>query len=64
MGGEHASPITDPEVGILAPGEIGREPAVHGGEVVPRRMLTLSVTVDHRIVDGAIAAPFTNEPRQ
>ena len=65
VGGEHASPIINyPEAGILALGEIKEKPAVHEGEVVPRRIMTLSSTVDHRIVDGAIAARFTNELKQ
>jgi pyruvate dehydrogenase E2 component (dihydrolipoamide acetyltransferase) len=65
VGGEHASPIINyPEAGILALGEIKEKPAVHEGEVVPRHILTLSATVDHRIVDGAIAARFTNEVKQ
>jgi len=65
VGGEHASPIINyPEAGILALGEIKQKPAVHEGEVVPRHVLTLSSTVDHRIVDGAIAARFTNEVKQ
>ncbi|WP_096390359.1 2-oxo acid dehydrogenase subunit E2 [Halopenitus persicus] len=62
IGGEHASPIINyPEVGILALGEIKRKPAVHEGEVVPRDLLTVSMSVDHRVVDGADAARFTNE---
>ena len=65
VGGEHASPIINyPEAGILALGEIKEKPAVHEGEVVPRHILTISASVDHRIVDGAIAARFTNELKQ
>jgi len=65
VGGEHASPIINyPEAGILALGEIKEKPAVHEGEVVPRQILTISASVDHRIVDGAIAARFTNEVKQ
>jgi pyruvate dehydrogenase E2 component (dihydrolipoamide acetyltransferase) len=65
VGGEHASPIINyPEAGILALGEIKEKPAVHEGEVVPREILTISASVDHRIVDGAIAARFTNKVKQ
>lgn len=65
IGGEYASPILNyPEAGILALGEIKEKPAVHDGDVVPRDLLTISMSVDHRIVDGAEAARFTNEVKR
>ncbi|SFH01112.1 pyruvate dehydrogenase E2 component (dihydrolipoamide acetyltransferase) [Halopelagius inordinatus] len=62
IGGEYATPIINyPEVGILALGAIKEKPRVVDGEIVPRKVLTLSLSFDHRVVDGAIAARFTNK---
>jgi len=61
IGGEYATPIVNyPEVAILALGRIAERPRVVDGEVVPRYTLPLSLSVDHRVVDGAVAARFTN----
>jgi pyruvate dehydrogenase E2 component (dihydrolipoamide acetyltransferase) len=61
IGGEYATPILNhPEVAILALGAIKEKPRVHEGEVVPRQVMTLSLSIDHRVIDGAIAAQFTN----
>lgn len=62
IGGEYATPIINhPEVAILALGAIKERPRVHEGEVVPRDTLPLSLSIDHRVVDGADAARFTNQ---
>ena len=50
--------INPPESGILGVGRILKKPVVHEDEVVVRSMLTLSLTFDHRVVDGAPAAQF------
>lgn len=50
-----------PQVAILGVGRIVEKPAVHAGQIVPRAMLTLSLTFDHRIVDGAPAAAFLRQ---
>jgi len=47
-----------PQCAVLGVGRIVREPAVQGDRIVPRDMLTLSLTFDHRVVDGAPAAQF------
>ena len=61
IGGEYATPIVNhPEVAILALGRIEKRPWVVDGEVVARHTLPLSLSVDHRVVDGAVAARFTN----
>ncbi|WP_256685864.1 dihydrolipoamide acetyltransferase family protein [Halococcus qingdaonensis] len=61
IGGEYATPIVNhPEVAILALGAIKEKPRVKDGEIVPRKVMTLSLSIDHRVVDGAIAAQFTN----
>lgn len=46
---------------VLVVGRMTREPAVVGGEVVPRDRLPLSVSFDHRILDGADVARFTRD---
>jgi pyruvate dehydrogenase E2 component (dihydrolipoamide acetyltransferase) len=50
--------IHAPEVGILGIHRIAERPVVHDGEVVVRRIGHVSVTFDHRVVDGARAAEF------
>jgi pyruvate dehydrogenase E2 component (dihydrolipoamide acetyltransferase) len=61
IGGEYATPIINyPEVAILALGAIKEKPRVVDGDIVPRHVMTLSLSVDHRVIDGAIAAQFTN----
>ncbi|SFR33587.1 pyruvate dehydrogenase E2 component (dihydrolipoamide acetyltransferase) [Halogeometricum rufum] len=65
IGGEYATPIINyPEVGILALGAIKEKPRVVDGDVVPRKVLTLSLSFDHRVVDGAVGARFTNKVRE
>jgi pyruvate dehydrogenase E2 component (dihydrolipoamide acetyltransferase) len=46
------------ETGILGVGRIIEKPAVYRGEITRRSMLTLSLTFDHRVIDGAPAAAF------
>jgi len=46
------------ETGILGVGRIIEKPAVYRGEITRRSMLTLSLTFDHRVIDGAPAADF------
>ncbi len=50
--------INLPQSAILGVGRIVREPVVLNGEVVPGEMMSLSLTFDHRIIDGAPAARF------
>ncbi|MDY7080358.1 MAG: 2-oxo acid dehydrogenase subunit E2, partial [Chloroflexota bacterium] len=50
--------INPPEVAILGVGRILEELALVNGQVVPRSKITLSLTIDHRIVDGAPGAAF------
>lgn len=53
-----------PQAAILGIGRIVREPALVADQIVPRDMVTLSLTVDHRVVDGAPAARFLRTLRQ
>lgn len=50
--------INPPESAILGTGRIGEQPAVHKGEIKIRSMMGLSLSFDHRIIDGAPAAQF------
>jgi pyruvate dehydrogenase E2 component (dihydrolipoamide acetyltransferase) len=60
LAGLFVTPLVNyPEVGILGIHRIGPRPVVRDGEVVVRPMGNLSVTFDHRVVDGARAAQFT-----
>jgi pyruvate dehydrogenase E2 component (dihydrolipoamide acetyltransferase) len=47
-----------PQSAILGIGRVQRRPAVLGELIVPREQITLSLTFDHRVVDGAPAAQF------
>jgi pyruvate dehydrogenase E2 component (dihydrolipoamide acetyltransferase) len=53
------TPILNPgETGILGVGRIIEKPAIYRGEITRRAMMTLSLTFDHRAIDGAPAAEF------
>jgi pyruvate dehydrogenase E2 component (dihydrolipoamide acetyltransferase) len=61
IGGEYATPIINyPETAILGLGAIEQRPAVEDGEVVAAHTLPLSLSIDHRVIDGAVAGEFTN----
>jgi pyruvate dehydrogenase E2 component (dihydrolipoamide acetyltransferase) len=55
--------ISPPQCAILGVGRIVKKPAVYQDQVVPRHMVALSLTFDHRIVDGGPAARFLNTVR-
>jgi pyruvate dehydrogenase E2 component (dihydrolipoamide acetyltransferase) len=60
LAGLFVTPLVNyPEVGILGVHRIGPRAVVRDGEVVVRPMGNISVTFDHRVVDGARAAGFT-----
>jgi len=50
-----------PEVAILGVGKLLQKPVVQGGEVAIRTIVPLSLTFDHRALDGAEAQRFLNE---
>ena len=50
--------VNPPQCAILGLGRIAQRPAVHEGRVVPRWLTVVSLTFDHRLVDGAPAARF------
>jgi pyruvate dehydrogenase E2 component (dihydrolipoamide acetyltransferase) len=60
IGGTAFTPIVNaPEVAILGVVRSKLQPVWNGGEFVPRLMLPLSLSYDHRVIDGALAARFT-----
>ncbi len=50
--------INPPEAGILAVGSISEKPVAHGGTVVVRRRMRVTLSCDHRVIDGATGAAF------
>ena len=62
IGTEYGTPIINhPEVAILGTGRIRDKPVVKDGEVSVEKVLPLSLTFDHRIIDGAYGAKFLME---
>jgi pyruvate dehydrogenase E2 component (dihydrolipoamide acetyltransferase) len=60
IGGTGFTPIINaPEVAILGVTRSATKPVWDGGEFVPRLMLPLSLSYDHRVIDGAAAARFS-----
>jgi len=58
---ENFSAIINPgESGILAVASTLATPVVRNGKIVVRSMMKITVSVDHRIVDGTVAAHFIN----
>jgi pyruvate dehydrogenase E2 component (dihydrolipoamide acetyltransferase) len=58
-----AAVINPPEGAILAVGRIRQEPVVWEGAVVPGQRLAMTLSCDHRVVDGAVGARFLAELR-
>lgn len=64
-GGMFFTPIINfPEVAILGTGRISQKPVVKNGEIVPASVMALSLSFDHRIIDGATAQNFMNYIKQ
>jgi pyruvate dehydrogenase complex dihydrolipoamide acetyltransferase long form len=62
VGGSYSTPIINyPEVAVLLLGRSRWLPMVREGEIEPRLMMPLSLSYDHRVVDGAAAARFLTE---
>src|SRR5574340_84432 len=60
IGGTAFTPIINaPEVAILGVSRAGMKPVYQNGEFVPRLMLPVSLSYDHRVIDGASAVRFT-----
>jgi len=62
IGGTYFTPIINaPELAILGVSRAAMKPVWNGKEFVPRLVLPLSLSYDHRVIDGAAAARFTTE---
>lgn len=62
LGGTMSTPMVNyPEVAILGMGKAALQPMVVEGQIVPRLMLPLFMSFDHRVIDGADAARFMRE---
>jgi 2-oxoisovalerate dehydrogenase E2 component (dihydrolipoyl transacylase) len=66
LGGIVSTPIINsPEVAIIGVNKIATRPVyIAGGAIVPRQIMNLSSSFDHRIIDGADAAAFVQRIRQ
>jgi len=59
LGGIAATPVINrPEVAILGPNKVVERPIVRDGQIVIGKMMNLSISCDHRVVDGHDAASF------
>jgi len=56
-----AAVVNPPQAAILAVGTIRDVPIVRGGAVVPGKLMTVTLSCDHRVVDGALAGRFLGE---
>ena len=62
IGGTYSTPVINvPEVAILLVGRSRKMPVVVDDKIEPRLMMPLSISYDHRLVDGAAAARFLND---
>jgi len=65
IGGLLATPIINvPEVAILGVHAIRKRPGVVDDEIVIREIMLLSISLDHRVVDGAVGARFMNRVKE
>jgi pyruvate dehydrogenase E2 component (dihydrolipoamide acetyltransferase) len=55
---EFSAVINPPEGAILAVGAVREVPVVSGGAVVPGKTMKMTLSCDHRVVDGALGATY------
>ena len=56
--------LNRPQNALLGVGRSVQKPVVRGGEIVVREMMTISLTGDHQVIDGALAASFLRRLQQ
>jgi len=56
--------INPPEAGILAIGSVTQKPVVVGGQLAPGRRMRITMSCDHRVIDGATGAAFLKTLKQ
>ena len=61
---EFSAIINPPEAAILAVGAIREDIMVKNGAIIPTRVMTMTLSVDHRVVDGVLAAQFMNSLKE
>lgn len=61
---EFTAVINPPEAGIVAVGAIAPKPVAHEGQVAVRRRMRLTMSCDHRVIDGATGAAFLKTLKQ
>jgi pyruvate dehydrogenase E2 component (dihydrolipoamide acetyltransferase) len=61
---EFTAIINPPESAILAVGAVRKVPVVDGDDIRIGHRMTVTMSSDHRVVDGALAAQFLNEVRR
>jgi 2-oxoisovalerate dehydrogenase E2 component (dihydrolipoyl transacylase) len=65
LGGVATTPVINrPEVAIVGPNRIIERPVFRGSEIVPAKLMNLSISCDHRVVDGWDAASFVQAVRK
>jgi 2-oxoisovalerate dehydrogenase E2 component (dihydrolipoyl transacylase) len=65
LGGVATTPVINrPEVAIIGPNRVIERPVFRGREVVPAKLMNLSISCDHRVVDGWDAASFVQAVKQ
>jgi len=61
---EFSALITPPQITILAAGEIKERAVVREGKVEIKPVMEITLSCDHRVVDGLLGAKFLNEIKQ
>ena len=56
--------LNPPQSALMGVGRSAQKPVVRNGEIVVREMMTVSLTVDHQVIDGAVAAAFLRRFQQ
>ena len=65
IGGEEFTPIINyPQTAILGIGKISETAEVIDNDIIPRKTVKLSLSYDHRVIDGATAARFMNKLKE
>ncbi|UYY56899.1 dihydrolipoamide acetyltransferase family protein [Sphingomonas sp. S2-65] len=65
LGGIATTPVINrPEVAIIGPNKIVERPMFHGDDIVRAKLMNLSISCDHRVVDGHDAASFVQAVRK
>ena len=65
LGGIATTPVINrPEVAIIGPNRVIERPVIRGGEIVAAKLMNLSISCDHRVVDGWDAASFVQAVRK